>query len=679
MISEKYQKSIAVRQSVKLSQKAWKYIYDQNSHSLDSLNETAVSSASRDFSYGLMFREWERYASVFTALGMTEKESSRVGVLGSNSFESICSFYGLNMVGAEVSLIAAYMAFNPERVFKAILAEHLTDFIVTDDFSPPEFIAELIVKKEDLGLRNIIILHVPVIGPSVNPVVAFAKEVGYAHLRSWFEPLYMDTLLGVYGDHPVRYASNISSDSAFILHTSGTTGGTGKPIVLSDQAFNAAIQSFLKLKGLENLMEHPVTSMAVDLSNAYGIIDQVHLILALGGTIAVVPGGVLNTDFYKSIPAFGLTCLFATGAVFERWLKMPESTHFDFRTLRCVILGGTFVSAGDKKRYIEFLKKHGGSDITFFIGYGISEIGGACCFSSGDPNDESIGYPMPGVNVRLYDEEHDLFLSASDAPCEGILYLNSDFMASSLLDGQTVTVTKNIDDKEYVCTNDLAHLDQDRKLTFLGRANRYFINQKGVRYESGRVETEISRQTGIESCGMIPVYIKKLHDNIPMLCVKTTGTDADAPKTVAKALKQVFVLDKTLTPESLPHRVKIVSEMPRNGNGKIDMTRISRDGIAGKTYMLEPIRIRDQITDIRLKELTEDEPDMIGQVYEEIRKDLVSHVPGKGTPLTTRTGEPHSGGINEMMRNMLKMTNHICQVHQRNMTDMYRKNTMRKS
>ena len=70
---------------------------------------------------------------------------------------------------------------------------------------------------------------------------------------------------------------------------------------------------------------------------------------------------------------------------------------------------------------------------------------------------------------------------------------------------------------------------------------------------------------------------------------------------------------------------------------------------------------------------------MIGQVYEEIRKDLVSHVPGKGTPLTTRAGEPHSGSINEMMRNMFKLTNHICQVHQRNMTDMYRKNTMRKS
>lgn len=64
-----------------------------------------------------------------------------------NSLESICSFYGLNMVGAEVSLIAAYMAFNPERVFKAVMTEHLNDFIVTDDFSPPEFIAELIVKK----------------------------------------------------------------------------------------------------------------------------------------------------------------------------------------------------------------------------------------------------------------------------------------------------------------------------------------------------------------------------------------------------------------------------------------------------------------------------------------------------------------------------------------------------
>ena len=129
--------------------------------------------------------------------------------------------------------------------------------------------------------------------------------------------------------------------------------------------------------------------------------DQVHTPLALSGTIAIVPGGMLNPAFYQAIPEFQITFLFAISAAIEGWMKLPEDTKFDFSSLRCVVVGGAAVSAKDKQRYCEFLRKHGCENFVFLNGYGISELGGACILSTPDLEDESIGYPLPGYNVRL--------------------------------------------------------------------------------------------------------------------------------------------------------------------------------------------------------------------------------------------------------------------------------------
>ena len=88
----------AAKQRIRLDQKLWKYIRDANSASVADLRKTAIADGKRTYTYGLMFREWERYASVFSALGMTGENRSRVGLLGSTSAEAIFAFYGLNMV-----------------------------------------------------------------------------------------------------------------------------------------------------------------------------------------------------------------------------------------------------------------------------------------------------------------------------------------------------------------------------------------------------------------------------------------------------------------------------------------------------------------------------------------------------------------------------------------------------
>ena len=99
----------------------------------------------------------------------------------------------------------------------------------------------------------------------------------------------METLLARYGSHPVHYAQQETDENALIIHTTGTTSGTGKPVPMSDCALNAVPFSFMQLKQFSLPYDHLVTATMLDLSNSYGIINQVHLPFAMGATLVTVP------------------------------------------------------------------------------------------------------------------------------------------------------------------------------------------------------------------------------------------------------------------------------------------------------------------------------------------------------------------------------------------------------
>ena len=629
MGTESIFEKMAAKRKIKQGQRAWKYIRDLSSQDLGDLNKTAIIDGNREYTYGSMFREWERYASVFSALDMTEEQNARVGILGSTCAGVIFSFYGLNMVGAEVSLIATYSAFNTQRIMETIRQEKLTDFIFTDDMAPDGLVRELLLKRKELGLRHILYLHVPLSGPAAIPMLAAAQEAKYASLKALYQPICMDTLLQAYGNTPVRYSQNENDETAFIIHTTGTTSGIGKPVPLSDTALNAAVSRFLKLKDLSLPYDNLVTATIVDLSNSYGIIDQVHLPLAMNAAVVTVPCGVLNPFFYKAISAYRISFLFSINTIFERWMKMPENTKFDFSSLKCVALGGSAVSSAEKKRYHEFIEAHGGKGVSLLNGYGLSELGGACALSSSDLDDDSIGFPMPGISIRLYDEEKDRFFTPRGKNSEGVLYMNSASMITPKLDGEEIIAVEVIDRKPYICTNDIVRVDEEGRITYLGRANRYFMSEEGRKYESGRVETEISRLKDIEACAIVPVYIKKKHDNVPMLCVKTLEGAGSPKKVILKAFRQIFIEDKTLSEEDLPFRVMLAESFPLNANGKIDLFKLNRGMISGETYDVEEVREDDQLTDFRLAECEAGPADMIEAVFSDIKEDIKNEFKSK--------------------------------------------------
>ena len=211
-------------------QSIWKYIRERNSAQPSELLKTAVIDCTREYTYGQMFSEWERYARVFSALGMTEETGARVGIAGTISAEPLFAFYGLNMTGAEVSMLS-YPDFLPSGQWRTMTEkEKLTDLVLSDIMITPDMWPRIMEAKEELGLRNVILLHSHLGGPCTGPAELVYDELNYHMLRGLAGTVFMEDLLRKYAQAPIRYGSDDPDHLAIITHTSGTTKGTRKPL-----------------------------------------------------------------------------------------------------------------------------------------------------------------------------------------------------------------------------------------------------------------------------------------------------------------------------------------------------------------------------------------------------------------------------------------------------------------
>ena len=612
---------------IPVDQKAYKYIYECVETQDNYGDKIALVDGKNAYSYNQLFQNVEKYASVFSALKMNFESNARVGLIGSCAAETIFSVYALNMVGAEVSLISSLSNFNVEKIMQVVKNEHLTDLILPDDFLQAQVLYTLIQKKDALGLRFILLLHVPVCGCTVPAPLSESFEQKANIMRSFWGILYMDYLIGLYGNQSITYCENASCETAFIIHTSGTTGGSGKPIVMSDRAFNFMSRSISGLRGYECLKKEFSTALLVDLSNAYGIIVQIHMPLTICGKIILVPGNALNPLFFNVISKHRISVLFCNSGVIEMWMKFSDGAGLDFSSLKCVVFGGSAVTVEDKKRYRDFLMKHGCGNIPVLNGYGISELGGVCTLSSEDINDEAIGYLLDGFEARFFDEDTHEFKTVSNAPCTGVLYLNSPSMACIAFDGKETVKSEMIDGKPFICSNDLVSVDSTGKITYMGRANRYFLNNGGIKYQSGRVEMEFSRQYGIKSCGLLPVFDKPIHDNIPMLCVTTFG--GNELEIIRRAFLNIFKIKKTLGLEQMPLRILLAKELPRNANGKLDLFKINNGQVEGIKYVVSASIFNGELLDVIIKKAECEDENIVREVYKGIAKDLIgASLPG---------------------------------------------------
>ena len=578
-------------------QKSWKMIRELNSFSEERLNSVAMIDCTRKYTYRQMFRQWERYAEVFSALNITGKNNSRAGMLSAPAVESVFAFYGLNMTGASVSMISTTDALNLDLLEKMIPEEGITDLLLTDTILQPELFRRLIAEQEALGLRNIIVLHWELTGPYVTRNLNLYSKNHYKQIKKIPGVVLMDDLLDQYEAAPIVYGPAHSEEAALILHTSGTTSGIHKPIPHSDLGFNEAVARLLRDDRFKYLAGNARTFLGLDLSASFAMMDMLHLPLAFGGTVVSIPMGFYNTAVARAIKDFDINVLFGGGFLLPQMMRSPIRP--DLSPLELCFIGGVYTSADRKKQYEEFLEKCG-SKARITIGYGLSEAGAAVIIADPERTDDAIGYPLPGVKVKIYDEEEEKYYSLEDGPHTGVLFLSSPSVSSGKIDDKVFFTLEEIDGEEYLNTYDLVTVNEDGSLTCIGRANKYFVNNEGIRFDAGLVETAVSAQPGIISCGLAPIYEKSIHDTVPVLYVHAEGNPAAAMRTVHQALLNVFIKENRIVDTNLPGQCVITDRIPMTTTGKVDVYAIIKEGVKGPVYMVTPIRRQGKLIDIGL-------------------------------------------------------------------------------
>jgi acyl-coenzyme A synthetase/AMP-(fatty) acid ligase len=251
-----------------------------------------------------------------------------------------------------------------------------------------------------------------------------------------------------------------------------------------------------------------------------------------------------------------------------------------------VLLVGSFSSADSIRNCREFFRECG-SDANILVGYGLTEAGVGLTMTDPDPEDESVGYLLPGVKAKFWDEDENCFYEPDGKAHTGVLYISTPSLSSGRLDDEVIFELEEIDGEKYLNTNDLFKIREDGALYCIGRANKFFLNEEGVRFDAGLIERAVSAQKGIRSCGLVPEYRKKTHDTAPALYVEAESPGIGGYYIVRKALEQVYITDGMIEKTALPFRCVLTDDIPRTITGKVDVHKITEGNVHGISYRVE--------------------------------------------------------------------------------------------
>ena len=552
---------------------------------------------------------------------LTGRNHSRVGLIGVQQTETIFAFYALNMTGASVSLIYHLDLYDDKRIRTMIEREKITDLVISEVYAFPKVMKGLLRDRELLGLRNIIVLESPMGGEYALPPLEMVRKLNTSMFRELEGGLVMEDLMKEYEAAPIAYGNEKSSEGSIILHTTGTVSGIHKPVPMADKALNSFVICAMEAKDTyDDFKKAPkkmVSFLALCLSWVYSMVDMLHTPLGLGMEVVCLPLGATNPHFANAIEECGISILFTSMSILDTWNKMMPD--IDMSKVKVVFMGGAYVSPEFKKSFNDYLRSHG-SAARIINGYGMSELGGACIIAPSDRDDDAIGFPLPGFKVKIYSEDEKKYYNISDGPRTGVLCLSSPTMSSGRLDDTVFFELVKIDGEEYFNSNDLVRVNEDGSLTCIGRSNQFFVNNAGIRFDAGLIETAMTAQPGINACGIVPEFHKMIHDNVPILYVETSGSDGLG--VVRDALIQVFINDGKLADTNLPSQVVLVEKIPLNAGGKVDTKRLASGGVNGKRYNVSGVKLNDKFVDIMLIPAPKGEAATVGAgVPEELEND----------------------------------------------------------
>jgi malonyl-CoA/methylmalonyl-CoA synthetase len=477
---------------------------------LDDPNRIAIETADgKRISYGELVSRAGQVANVLVERGV--KPGDRVAA------QTEKSVTGLVLYLAAVRAAAVYLPLNTAYTINEL------DYFITDaepsvvvcDPSKAQGIAEIAAK---VGAR------VETLGPDGKGSLSDAADNAATQFAT---------------------VPRADDDLAAILYTSGTTGRSKGAMLTHD---NLASNS-LTLVDYWRFTDSDVLIHALPIYHTHGLFVASNVTLFARASMIFLPK--FDSEAIIKLMARA-TVLMGVPTFYTRLLQNPALNKQTTRRMRLFVSGSAPLLA---ETHREWFARTGHAVLER---YGMTETN----MNTSNPYDGervpgAVGYPLPGVSVRVTDPETGKELARDEV---GMIEVKGPNVFKGYWRMPEKTKAEFRDDGFFI-TGDLGKIDGKSYVHILGRGKDLVISG-GFNVYPKEIETEIDAMPGVIESAVIGVPHADFGEGVTAVVVCTKGAKVDEGA-VLKALEERLAKFK------MPKRVIVVDELPRNTMGKV--------------------------------------------------------------------------------------------------------------
>ncbi len=365
---------------------------------------------------------------------------------------------------------------------------------------------------------------------------------------------YEDVLATALGPPGSRRASD---DLALLAYTAGTTGRP-KGAMLTHGNLLANLDQIAEVPALAEA-ESDVVLLALPLFHIYALNAVLGVTLREGAT-AVLVERFDPVSTLELVERHRVTVLFGAPPMFQAWLAAADQRDFDLSSVRLAVSGAAPLP-GEVLR--AFRERFG---VTIWEGYGLTETAPAVTTNAlgTEAKANSIGLPLPGLDVRLVDEDGE---DVEDGdPGEIVVRGPNVFSGYWNRDEETGAAFR----EGWLRTGDVAYRDDDGYLFIVDRKKDLII-VSGFNVYPAEVELALVEHPKIAEAAVVGVVDERTGEAVKALVVPTPGetlTDDEVMEHCRVRLARF----------KWPRTVEIVGSLPRHVTGKVLRRALREDG-----------------------------------------------------------------------------------------------------
>jgi len=422
---------------------------------------------------------------------------------------------------------------------------------------PGDRVALVLPNGLDFAATYLAVLGVGAVAVPLNPtspapeladeITAIGAKLAISDGAAVTDPVAPSSLRG--GEPANDIVDRDGDDLAVLIFTAGT-GGSPKAAMLTHGNLRA---------NLEQIQRHPGREVAgadialgvLPLFHIFGLNVVLGLSLYTGGSIVMLerfdPAGSL-----AAIASQGVTIVAGAPPMYAAWARLREADPAALAGVRLALTGAAPLS---EETRVAFESRFG---VTLRQGYGLTEASPVVTSSvfDGPPKPHSIGVPLPGIDIRLVDDEGEDALVGDS----GEIWVHGANVFKGYWQDEEATARALTSDG-WLRTGDVAVADEDGFLSIVDRAKDLII-VSGFNVFPAEVEDTLLEHPDVAEVAVVGAAHPHTGEAVKAFVVPESGS------TITESDVQAFCAGR-LARYKCPATVTFVDALPHGLAGKL--------------------------------------------------------------------------------------------------------------